>query len=770
MLAPFKGILSTSLQLKEKDLEFLLPLLPDNKLTFTNLSYLFASSRLIKKVKLKAQDFAVLVELTGLDVSLSPEEMLNFIEIVQDFSKASLSTSEVKFILNHEASDLSERVLGSPKIEAILTKLQEAYQKINKDLQSKFDPDLSGEEQQETLLKVVSALAGLKEEDVQTIIRFLDRNWMSATAAKQFIDDSLDKRIDRMQIDAAIDSLDAASNDISAEQKDLVQALLDAISAFQIADAKRSALEQLLAASFKTGEDLMKVVLNYALLKQTDSGTDLIADLLSDNFDNGIDQATYPKQYEALQLLHKMLYLLHALELTDIETEWYFKHNQDLNWLELDGIPYEAGQTAISLTKYASFLKIISFARKLSPVVNPTDLENPTTFFKAVELLLPAITLTKDELMGTIALLSGYSKEDLSAIDSHLFSAFDKVNYQEIKTWERLLDCAELMRKLSASVTQIIDYIKPTLTASEVSDLRSTLKSRYDEDTWLSTLKEIMDGIRPQKRDALVAYLLATNPGIKGKNDLYEYFLVDVEMESCMPSSRIVLAHNSIQLFVQRCLMGLEPDAIANVESDPNWNQWKWMKNYRVWEANRKVFLYPENWYDVTLTGDKSFLLKEFINELQQNELTNDTAESALRGYMEKLDNIAFLEVMATWYDVPTRNMHVFARTKGGDPFIYYYRRFEKERSWTPWEKVELDITGDHLLAFMRNSRLHLAWPVFSDIPEELDTMEIPNAEPGTEVQGNARKQQKIQLAISELRNKKMAAQKNLPRFCLNTI
>jgi hypothetical protein len=102
-----------------------------------------------------------------------------------------------------------------------------------------------------------------------------------------------------------------------------------------------------------------------------------------------------------------------------------------------------------------------------------------------------------------------------------------------------------------------------------------------------------MDAIRPRKRDALVTYILATNPDLKDENDLFDYFLVDVEVESCMPSSRIVQAHNSIQVFVQRCLMGLEPDAIADTESDPNWNQWQWMKNYRVWEANRKVFLYP---------------------------------------------------------------------------------------------------------------------------------------------------------------------------------
>src|SRR5437870_2252617 len=28
---------------------------------------------------------------------------------------------------------------------------------------------------------------------------------------------------------------------------------------------------------------------------------------------------------------------------------------------------------------------------------------------------------------------------------------------------------------------------------------------------------------------------------------------------------------------------------------------WKWRKNYRVWDANRKIFLYPENWIEPEL-------------------------------------------------------------------------------------------------------------------------------------------------------------------------
>jgi SpoVK/Ycf46/Vps4 family AAA+-type ATPase len=30
---------------------------------------------------------------------------------------------------------------------------------------------------------------------------------------------------------------------------------------------------------------------------------------------------------------------------------------------------------------------------------------------------------------------------------------------------------------------------------------------------------------------------------------------------------------------------------------------WSWLKRYRVWEANRKVFLYPDNWLEPRRTG-----------------------------------------------------------------------------------------------------------------------------------------------------------------------
>ena len=44
-------------------------------------------------------------------------------------------------------------------------------------------------------------------------------------------------------------------------------------------------------------------------------------------------------------------------------------------------------------------------------------------------------------------------------------------------------------------------------------------------------------------------------------------------------------------------------------------SEWEWRKYYRVWEANRKVFLYPENYIEPDLRDDKTPLFKELRPE-----------------------------------------------------------------------------------------------------------------------------------------------------------
>ena len=841
-LSNLKTSLSVCLRLSEQDFDKLLPILPNGDLTFANLSVLYAASLLIRKLKLKADDFLVLNELIGIDIQDSPKATLEFVEAVMASRQIPLKPADIKFMLRHEAENLADREIKDDKTKSIIEKLQTEFQKAFTANLSPYDDALTADEQKEKLQNLVSKLRDLTEDDVKIVIGLVDADWeftwtdqagavvvsTNAAEAVVFVGDRFDELFDTTQIGIALNAIDvaiglattananeagaleaidlaqlavltatpaqlpaaqaqltaavaaevltlaaanAANADVETKRKALVKSFLDPVTDFFFRDAKKTALLQVLATSFKTNQDLAEIVVDNALLKQPLPGTALIGDLLQthtliDKVNTPpvlpvVTAAAFPDQYNAIRLLHKLFPLINSFKLANENVAWHLQNNAPLGWFELDSIPYQSGQNPVAYSTYAGFAEMLSVAKQLTPVPNPADAENPLTFNDAAEMLLPASPITRAEWIDTFSLLTGYVKEDVDAIDAHLFPVFSLNNYRNAETWKAIETCAEHLRKLSSTVTQVKEFIKPVLTAADTDSLRMALKARYDEDVWLDTLKQITDAIRPQKRDALVAYLLATNPEMKDENDLYDYFLVDVEMESCMPSSRIVQAHGTVQLFVQRCLMGLEPKAAADLNNDKNWSQWKWMKNYRVWEANRKVFLYPENWIEAELRDDKSFLFSELENELLQNELNEFTAEDALIRYLEKLDNIAFLEVVATWYQSDIRTMHVFARTKGGDPAIYYYRRFEQERYWTPWEKVELDISGDQLLAFVRNNRLCLAWLIFTEEPDPDPTSTIPDIDnPGSQPVDKPFRKLNIQLAVSEFANKKWQPKK----------
>lgn len=352
------------------------------------------------------------------------------------------------------------------------------------------------------------------------------------------------------------------------------------------------------------------------------------------------------------------------------------------------------------------------------------------------------------------------------------FLPFPNTYYLNAVMWQRLEKTLAFIRKLNVSAAQL-----KTLSdnngnyLNDANLLKQSLRPLYAEKQWLDVLKTIQDNLRERKREALVAFLLTQPPPANlpsGKwenaNDLYAYYLMDVEMTSAQPTSRIVQAAGSIQLFVQRCLMGLEPEIVVDTEgadADMGWQQWQWMKNYRVWEANRKVFLYPENWIEPELRRNKSPFFKEFENELSQNELTRDNVETVFLNYLEKLEGVANLEPMGHCWQEETDTFHVFARTQG-TPHTYYYRQFMESRRWTAWTKVELDIQNDYLVPFIRNGRLYLFWMQITETPLETgsSTAPVPKEGGGNYPMQHPQKQINLQLAYSRLTNGKWAAKK----------
>ena len=213
---------------------------------------------------------------------------------------------------------------------------------------------------------------------------------------------------------------------------------------------------------------------------------------------------------------------------------------------------------------------------------------------------------------------------------------------------KRLLDGLRIVRALSGvpadavagawtGVVRATDQQARFEIAAEVKD---AIKVTLEAAAWQRIAKPIFDGLRARQRDALVAYVQHML-GLSTLEQLYEYFLIDPGMEPVVETSRIRLATSSVQLFIHRILLNLEQEVQAQVI---NAEQWEWMHRYRVWEANRKIFLYPENWLEPEFRDQKTHLFTELESTLLEGDVSSDLAEDAFLTYLTKLDQLARLE------------------------------------------------------------------------------------------------------------------------------
>ncbi len=101
---------------------------------------------------------------------------------------------------------------------------------------------------------------------------------------------------------------------------------------------------------------------------------------------------------------------------------------------------------------------------------------------------------------------------------------------------------------------------------------------------------------------------------------------------------------------------------------------------------------------------------------LLQDEINEATTEREYLGYLKGLNQIAQLEVSGIYrqWEVDRDILHVIARTQNA-PRTYFYRTWVDQRYWTAWEKIDVDIEGDHLVPVVWNRRFYLFWPIFEE-------------------------------------------------------
>ncbi len=462
---------------------------------------------------------------------------------------------------------------------------------------------------------------------------------------------------------------------------------------------------------------------------------------------NAIPAFAFAEIFNAFEQATKSVMLLKRFKITAEEFTFFFEQATQLDIIQIGKLPIVAGPNTATLWQQLQQLdNWIKVKGKLN--------------LRATELLeimnLSLGTLTKGAWITAVAKYTEWAKTELefllgtgnaaSGILNTTYSATGSNN--DFRKGALLLQLADIMQsaqRIGLSPSASYPALRSDLTMDTSRVIRKAAKAKHTDQEWLKIAKPLQDTLREKQRKAMVAYVIAkggtiiTGNNVKwdNENDLFAYLLIDVEMQPCMKTSRIKQGVSSLQLYMDRVVLNLEN--YNGVPTDhititpPMTEQWRaWRKWYRIWEANRKIFLYPENWIEPELRDDKTPFFKELETELLQDEVKDNTVETAYRAYLEKLEEVGKLEPITTYQQVEKDSTgkvsldrtHVFARTTSL-PRRYFYRYLDNNE-WSPWQRMNVDIKSDHMVPVIWNRKLYIFWLTFTKKkPDETDSGNI---------------------------------------------
>ncbi|KAM3444794.1 hypothetical protein NHJ13734_001144 [Beauveria thailandica] len=391
-----------------------------------------------------------------------------------------------------------------------------------------------------------------------------------------------------------------------------------------------------------------------------------------------------------------------------------------------------------------------------------------------------------------ISIATGWPKSDIRPYSS--FKKTDKVTWRSVLQIKSQIAIAKRMGVRIDYAYRLVDdrvegYEYDMWDRANELTLLYNHSSQMSHTQWEKTAADtVYNELRDSQRRALVAYLLRQTwlQDVNDEDGLFEYLLIDTQMGADMVTSRTKQAISTVQLFIQRCLLGLEKGGHLRIKNLESFIQkWNWMSKYTVWEANRKVFIFPENWIDPAFRDDKSPAFEAFEGRLIKSPLTRDHITEAVLDYVHDAYEVRSLSVEATYTQRgpidyngrpgPIERIHYIGRTAFA-PYTFYHRTFDQKPSiWTPWRKIDTQIPviendpngiplhrpGAFIIPYEFQGRLLLILPQFIAKNNGYDVKDGGVTVSGDEktinppAEGGVRKQWQIKLAWTEFRNNK---------------
>jgi hypothetical protein len=487
----------------------------------------------------------------------------------------------------------------------------------------------------------------------------------------------------------------------------------------------------------------------------------------------------YTRQvFQVLERFNKAAIIVGAASLTSSDIDFLENRQVTLGIPDIANLPvgnlYSVAPASPSTDTWMKLMEWLDVKAKMTPsptglftvlksvldlAAGTSDLTKKTTWSDAFVTAMQISATDLEKLVGP--------RTSLTPTGALAFNFSGGTPYLLPVNYRRLLNCMDLQAELEVGMASCVNIATAVNNAAQQSDadfVVQAVKSRFNSDEWLEQVKPVSDRLRVGRRDAMVAYLLA-NPPVKYRKDwitskdMFETLLIDTDMMPIVKTSRIKQAISSVQLFVDRCVLSKELNTAGtsplslSVETITQWNLWR--KWYRIWEANRKIFVYPENWIEPDLRDDKSPIFKELEKFIKQNDITADTMADAYRTYLERLDDVSHLDVVGYFPEeikvgnnVVDTIVHVWGRTKS-NPHIYYYRK-RVMKVWSAWEKMETQIDGTNFAPVKWRGRVRLYWvTTMEQSLEQISQLKVDDEQPAS------KKYLKIELCWTELKNGK---------------
>ncbi|KNH48185.1 neuraminidase-like domain-containing protein [Pseudomonas lini] len=228
---------------------------------------------------------------------------------------------------------------------------------------------------------------------------------------------------------------------------------------------------------------------------------------------------------------------------------------------------------------------------------------------------------------------------------------------------------------------------------------------------------------------------------LKTANDLYQYWLLDVLVSQDVPTSPVACAIASLQQYINSILANMEPGYhTAQIPTD-HVDTWRSViHHYQAWAANQRLYYFPATYLDPTLRKTRTESFEQLENDLNRNQLTAESVQTAVLAYLTRLEEVANLEIVNGYIDgsdFANSTYYFIAKSRAAN--TWYWRSLDmacrpfvpgsrsakydapEPQAWSDWHRINLpvcDSTLEHTIRpVMFNNRLYVIWAecIFQD-------------------------------------------------------